>query len=250
MMKLCKSSDVKKAKLNKIHNECIAHQTGSFCPFYATIATNYIALLEWQLKEKINNPKLLNILDSSPLESLYVVSSSHKWSSPSTDCSKTNHSNPYRFADMFGISQQQFDWTTLTERAQNQAWCDFDHIFERKSWHSLKTTKTFSINVPLERVIFQLNLLEAPADVLNKFLTHVDNPHRRLALAKQFNVGKTVVDSLVELKNREELEQFLSTLNVRDNIQIYAQNALKTMVRICSDSYVCINGMSHAPRHG
>lgn len=235
MMKLCKSSDVKKQKLNKIHNECIAHQTGAFCPYYASIANNYIALLEWQLKEKINNPKLLNILDSSPLESLYVVSSGHKWSA-STDYSVTNQSNPYRFADMFKISQSQFDWTTLTERAQNQAWCDLDNIFERKSWHSLKTTKTFSISVPLERVILQLSIFEAPADILNKFLTHIDDPYRRLALAKRFNAGKSVVDSLVELKNREELEQFISTLNIRDNIQIYAENALKSLVRISRDS--------------
>ncbi|XP_055302806.1 vacuolar protein sorting-associated protein 16B isoform X2 [Sitodiplosis mosellana] len=230
MMKLCKSPDVKKQKLNKIYNESIAHQTGSICPYYATTVTNYIALLEWQLKEKINNPKLINILDASPLESLYVSCTNHKWSSASLDLSIANQSNPYYFADMFKIAQSQFDWIILNERAQSQAWCDLDKIFEKKSWHSLKTTKSFSINVPLDRVIFQLNAFNAPADVLNIFLAHIDDPHRRLAVAKRCrNAGKSIVDSLVELKNRDELEQYIGTLNIRDNVRIHAENALKNL---------------------
>lgn len=232
MMKLCKSPDVKKQKLNKIYSESVVHQTGSICSYYGTTVTNYIALLEWQLKEKINNPKLINILDSSPLESLFIASSNHRWSNALADLTPGNHSNPYQFADMFKISQPQFDWILLNERALSQAWCDLDKIFERKSWHSLKTSKSFSINVPLERVIFQLNALEAPADVLNIFLRHIDDPNRRLALAKRFNTGKSIVDSLVELKNREELERYIESLNSRDNVRIHAENALKNLVNI------------------
>lgn len=133
---------------------------------------------------------------------------------------------------MFKISQPQFDWVTLNERSQSQAWCDLDKIFERKSWHSLKSSKNFSISLPLERVIFQLNALNAPADVLYTFLAHIEDPHRRLALAKRFNVGKCIIDSLVELKYREELEQYIKSLNVRDNVRIHAENALKSMVKI------------------
>lgn len=231
MMKLCKSTDVKKQKLNKIYNELIAHQNGTICSFYTTIITNYISLIDWQLKEKISNPKLLNILDSSPLESLFFASMNHKWSNASADFSIPNQSNPYQFADMFKISQPHFDWITLNERAKTQAWCDLEKIFERKSWHSLKTTKTFSISVPVERVIFQLHAYDAPADILNVFLMLIDDPHRRLVLAKRFPLaGKSVVDTLVELKNREELEQYIDTLSVRDNVRIHGENALKNMV--------------------
>lgn len=175
---------------------------------------------------------LLNISDSSPLESLYVACNNHKWSSSSSDLSVANQSNPYHFADVFKIAQSQFDWVTLNERAQSQAWCDLDKIFEKKSWHSLKTTKSFSINVPLERVIFQLSALDAPADVLNIFAAHIDDPQRRLAIAKRLNVGKSIVDSLVELKNREELEEYISTLSIRDNVRIHAENALNNLVSI------------------
>lgn len=234
MMKLCKSPDVKKQKLNKIYNESIAHQPGLICSYYSMIIMNYVALLEWQLKQKINNGKLINILDSSPLESLYHACANHKWSQSSSDFSIPNQSNPYQFCDTFKISQSQFDWIALIERAQSQAWCDLEKIFAKKSWHSLKTSKTFSISVPLECAILQLNSLDAPVDVLNIFLAHIDDPHRRLALAKRFNAGKSIVDSLVELKNRDELEQFIESLNVRDNVRIHAENALKNLVRKCS----------------
>lgn len=216
IMKLCKSPDVKKQNLNKMYDDFIA---GSIyiCPYYITTVTTYIALLEWQLKEKINNPKLINILDASPSETLFHIVSA-------------NQSNSYHFVDTFKISQSQFDWIVLNERGQSQAWCDIDRIFEKKSWHSLKTTKSFSINVPLERAIFQLSALDAPADVLNIFLAHIDDPHRRLAVAKRLNAGKCIVDSLVELKNRDELVEFIETLHTRDNVRIHAENALKNLV--------------------
>lgn len=230
-MKLCKSTDVKKQKLNKIYNDLVAYQTGTVCSTYTTILTNYISLIDWQLKEKINHPKLLNILDSSALESLYFASMNHKWSSASADSSVPNQSNPYQFAEMFKISQPQFDWIALNERSKSQAWCDLEKIFERKSWHSLKTTKTFSISVPLERAIFQLNAFDAPADILNIFLAHIE-PQRRLMIAKRFPVaGKSMVDALVELRNRDELEQYIQQLEIRDNVRIHAENALKNMVR-------------------
>lgn len=231
-MKLCKSPDVKKQKLNKIFNEFVANHPGAVCSYYANLVNNYIALLDWQLKEKINNPKLIKILDSSPLECLYNLCSNHKWGSGAGTSSDymNNHSNPYQFCDSFKIAQSQFDWIALNERAQSQAWCDLEKIFEKKSWHSLKSSKSFSINVPLERVIFQLNALDAPVDVLNMYLTHIDDPQRRLALAKRFSAGKSIVDSLVDLKNRDELERYIQTLNVRDNVRIHAENALKNMV--------------------
>lgn len=59
---------------------------------------------------------------------------------------------------------------------------------------------------------------------------HIDDPNRRLALAKRFNAGKSIVDSLVELKRRDELEQYIEYLNIRDNVRIHAEYALKNLV--------------------
>lgn len=235
VMKTCKSPDVKKQKLNKIYNEYFSHQTNAVHTYYTNTVINYISLLEWQLNEKIHNPKLTNILDSSPLESLYYACTNYKWGSgtPSTSdhsFSGAMASNPYKFAELYRISQSQFDWIALNERGQCQAWRDLETIFEKKSWHSLKGSKSFSISVPLERVILQLNALDAPVAVLNIFLGHIDDAQRRLALAKRFNAGKSVVDALAELKEREELERYAESLAVGSDVRFYAENAIKNLV--------------------
>lgn len=223
-MKLCKNSDAKKQKLNKIYNEYFGG--GSVHSFYTNIVINYISLLDWQLNEKIHNPKLTKILDSSVLESLYYACMNHKWNASSDMAT----SGPQKFADTYKISQSQFDWIVLNERAHRQAWLDLENIFDRKSWHSLKTSKSFSINVPLDRAILQLSALDAPVAVLNQFLGHIDDPQRRLALAKKLNAGKSIVDALIELKNRTELESYLGTLQIGNEVRFYGENALKNLV--------------------
>lgn len=238
IMKLSRSPDVKKQKLNKIYNEYFTHQSNTVHSYYTNTVINYISLLEWQLTEKIHNAKFKIILDSPVVECLYNVCSNYKWgnytSSSSSDQSSSMNgpSNPYKFAETYKISQSQFDWIALNERGQCQAWLDVQSIFEKKSWHTLKTTKTFSIGVPLERVLLQLNALHAPDDVLNYFLPHIDDPHRRLALAKRFNAGKSIVDALCELKDRVELERYCESLDEKTRERFYAENALKNLVSV------------------
>lgn len=229
IMKLCRNSDAKKQKLNKIYNEYFGNQS-SVHSFYTNIVVSYISLLEWQLAEKIHNPKLTNILDSSVLESLYFACMNHKWTLSNDHTSFARPSSPQKFADTYKISQSQFDWIALNERAHRQAWLDLENIFDRKSWHTLKTSKSFSINVPLDRAILQLSALDAPVAVLNQFLAHIDDPQRRLALARKLNAGKSIVDALIELKNRTELEAYLETLKIGNEVRFYGENALKNLV--------------------
>lgn len=243
-MKLCKSPDVKKHKLNKIYTEYFSPQTSSVHSYYTSIVSNYISLLEWQLTEKIHNPKLKNILDAPVLESLYHACSNFKWSAAASSSSDPaiigGQSNPYKFVDAYKVSQSQFDWIALNERAQDQKWCDLDTIFEKKTWHTLKTTKTFSLNVPLDRVVRQLHALDAPVAVLNSFLARIDDVHKRLELAKRYNASRSIVDALVELKDRGELERYAETLAKSTDVRIYADNAIKNLVSLTTFEWAVI----------
>lgn len=241
-MKLCKSPDVKKQKLNKIYNEYFSPQIVSVHSYYTNTVSNYISLLEWQLSEKIQNPKLKNILDTPVLESLFLTCSNFKWSAAAASASDPatigGQSNPYKFAETYKVSQSQFDWIVLNERALDQKWCDLDTIFEKKTWHTLKTAKTFSINVSMDRVIRQLHALDAPAAVLNSFLAHIDEVHKRLELATRYNASRSIVDALVELKDRSELERYADTLTKSTDIRIYADNAIRKLVSKQRYSYM------------
>lgn len=158
------------------------------------------------------------------------ASSSSSSSSSSPVIAPSVRSTPHKFAESFKVAQSQFDWIALNERSQCQAWRDLETMFEKKSWATLKTTRTFSIAVPLDRAILQLYAMEAPVAVLNMFLAHIDEPQRRLALARKTKAVKSAVDALVDLKDRTELERFVETLEVGTDVRFYAENAVKNLV--------------------
>lgn len=180
--------------------------------------------LEWQHTEKSTNSKAFDLVDGSPLESLYYACSMHKWN----DTASASRYNPQRLLDQHRISLSQYEWVALNERARSQAWRDVEQLFEKKSWHSLKT-KTFAINVPLDKAIFQLHRLEAPSPILNHFLSKITDAQHRLALARKIGASKSVVDALVDLKDRQPLQAFVESLPSGTDVRFYADNALKSM---------------------
>lgn len=157
------------------------------------------------------------------LQTLYFACAQHKWSDPA------GRYNPQLLVDQHHVSAAQFEWVALTERARAHAWRDVELLFEKKSWHSLKST-SFSISVPLERAIMRLHWLDAPAAVLNAFLARVSDSKRRLSLARQLGATRSVVDTLVEHKDRAQLEVCVQNIAAGTDVRFYAENALKTLV--------------------
>lgn len=102
-----------------------------------------------------------------------------------------------------------------------------------QSWHSLKT-KTFSISLPIDRVILQLHSLDAPIPVLNFFLSHLADARRRLWLARKVGALKSVTDSLVELKDRQGLDDFVQSIAPGTESRFYADSALRNLVKSCT----------------
>lgn len=90
--------------------------------------------------------------------------------------------------------------------------------------------KAFTINVPLEKAIMLLYALEAPRPVLNAFLSKINDAQQRMVLAKRVNASKSVIDSLIEMKEGNALEAFIGTLETGTELRFYAEHALKSMV--------------------
>lgn len=90
--------------------------------------------------------------------------------------------------------------------------------------------KAFTINIPLEKAILLLYALEAPRPVLNAFLSKINDAQQRMVLAKRVNASKSVIDSLIELKESHALETFIGTLEAGTELRFYAEHALKNMV--------------------
>uniref|UniRef100_A0A182QZJ9 Vps16 C-terminal domain-containing protein n=1 Tax=Anopheles farauti TaxID=69004 RepID=A0A182QZJ9_9DIPT len=224
---VCSTSnlDIKRQRLKKIYSDYFSQPGAN--SFYAQLVANYINLLEYQTAELLSSggrSKVVAIQDKSVLETLNYVCGKYKWG----DTSLQSNDNPFKLAENHQVSQAQFEWIALNERAKQQAWLDFDHIFERKAFLNLKQ-KSFKINIPIDRTILRLHSLHAPDPVLNTFLAKVEDPQRRLALARKVHSKHGIVDALVLLKDRTELESYRDTLDPGTEERLYAENALKSL---------------------
>jgi VPS33B-interacting protein in polarity and apical restriction len=191
-------------------------------PFLAQQVANYVSLLEMQINERLHfQPN--DILEKSTIETLYFACGKfQKWSDPTVN----SLTNPFKIVETYGVPQAQFEWIALNERGKSQAWMDIEGLFEKKS---MLKKKTFAIHIPLELAILRLHHLRAPQAVLNTFLQHLDDPERRLALSKKVGAIHSIVESLVQLKNAQELQEFKETLPSGTAEYFYAEKAITNL---------------------
>ncbi|XP_062123122.1 vacuolar protein sorting-associated protein 16B [Drosophila sulfurigaster albostrigata] len=163
---------------------------------------------------------------ATPIELLYVCCAQNKnWK----DQDMLKVTSPQRFAADQEISPAQYEWTALNERAQAQAYADLECIFERVStWHPLKS-RQFHISFDLALAVQRLFELQAPATVLQLFLSKMSNSSEKLALAQRVKCIKAVIDAMVSLKQQQELQQLRESLPERSEEQFYCENALKSL---------------------
>lgn len=191
-------------------------------PFLAQQVSNYSSLLEMQINERLHfQPR--DILEKSVIETLYFCCEKfQKWSDPTTN----TLTNPYKVVEKYGVVPAQFEWIALNERGKSQAWRDIEGLFEKKS---VLKKKNFAIHIPLELAIIRLHQLRAPQAVLNAFLQHLDDPERKLALSKKVGAIHSIVESLVQLKNPQELQEFKETLASGTAEYFYAEKAITSL---------------------
>lgn len=238
--------EFKRQRLKKIYSDYFSQPGAN--SFYAQLVANYINLLgkkfahvqlepsnkkvkpsaEFQVSEQ-HAPNAGSILDRSVLETLHYACGRYKWGDTAA-ATLQSPASPFKLAEAHAVGAPQFEWIALNERARANAWLDFEHIFERKAWLNLKQRKSFTIHIPIDRTILRLAALAAPEPVLNNFLAKVDDPARRLGLARRVGAKKGVVDALVALKDRPELELFRDGLEAGTEERFYAENALKSLV--------------------
>lgn len=220
---LAKNADERLQKLKRVQQLICQFRIS---PFLNQQVRNNIALLEMQINERLHFQEHADIHDKSVIETLYYACSKfQKWFDPTAYFI----ANPFKIMEQFSVSPAQFEWVVLIERGRSQAWRDIEGLFENKSWHNFKQ-KSFAINIPLELAIIQLHHLNAPQALLNSFLYHVDDPERRLILAKKVGASHAAIDAFVQLKDKTGLKEFKENLITGTEEYFYAEKAVLTLV--------------------
>ena len=107
------------------------------------------------------------------------------------------------------LTDKQYVWTALSARARLKQWNGVDELLTTKGWFG--GTKARAV-IGFDCVCQILNQCRAPLEVLTKYLKLIDNIEKRLDLAKKFKCHNVVIETLVSMKDRSQLEFYARKL--------------------------------------
>lgn len=172
---------------------------------------NYIKLLEWQNSV---NKKLYQCTAAKCLE--HIINSQINDPKISTEY----------FSKLLNVHDKLFHWIFLKEKSSTQQWSVISENFVSKKWHGGMTVSSL---IPIEDIVRELAINNAPENELKKYLDVISNSSTRLSLARKYKCFHTVVDILVDLKDRQALLNFKSEQPDQSECYFYAENALRNL---------------------
>ncbi|CAC5419564.1 VIPAS39 [Mytilus coruscus] len=148
-------------------------------------------------------PRKASILNMSAVTTLYYCCFYH-----STE--GENHlACPEAIRKQHQLTDKQFVWTALSARARLKQWNGVDELLTTKGWFG--GTKARAV-IGFDRVCQILNQCNAPLEVLTKYLKLIDNTEKRLDLARKFKCHNVVIETLVSMKDRAQLDFYAKKL--------------------------------------
>lgn len=138
---------------------------------------------------------------------------------------ETSLSSPLSISKSYQLTEKQFQWTALRARSQLRHWKDIEKLFETKGFlggMKMKATMGF------DRVVAHFSRLNVPREVFNKYCDLIDGLDRRLEVGIQFHCHKSVIDTCVQLRDRNQLLSYQSQLLRGSRDWTYANDILNT----------------------
>ncbi|KAK3774195.1 hypothetical protein RRG08_001330 [Elysia crispata] len=164
-------------------------------------------------------PRKRSLIDMPVVTTLYYCCLYHY------DLGENSLASPAALRKRHQISDKQFIWTAIGARAKLRQWRDVEAILTTKGWFGSTKLKAA---IGFDKVVAILHRNGAPPDILQKYLAMIDNLEQRLSFAKKVSCQIAVIDALVALKNRAELEQLASKLDRYSKEGLYAFDILNT----------------------
>ncbi|RUS84776.1 hypothetical protein EGW08_007460, partial [Elysia chlorotica] len=164
-------------------------------------------------------PRKCSLIDMSVVTTLYYCCLYHY------DLGENSLASPAALRKRHQISDKQFTWTAIGARAKLRQWKDIETILTTKGWFGSTKLKA---PIGFDKVVAILHRNGAPPDILQKYLGMIDNLEHRLNWAKKVSCQIAVIDALVALKKRAELEQLAAKLDRYSKEGLYAFDVLNT----------------------
>ncbi|PIK47182.1 putative spermatogenesis-defective protein 39-like [Apostichopus japonicus] len=118
---------------------------------------------------------------------------------------ETSYSSPQVFKRDFKLTDKQYLYTALRARSTIKDWDSIETLFTAKNWRG---KAKFKAPMKFEKVVEILAGMNAPIDIVDKYLRLVEDVEIRLVLANRYQCHMVILDALCDLKDRQRLVQY------------------------------------------
>ncbi|XP_061172738.1 spermatogenesis-defective protein 39 homolog isoform X1 [Saccostrea echinata] len=133
--------------------------------------------------------------------------------------------SPVAIKKQHQLSDKQYIWTALSARSRLRHWTGIEELLTAKGWFG--STKNVSV-IGFDKVCEILHKTSAPEEILSKYLRMIDGSEKRFNLARKYKCHEVVVETLVSLRDRAELQAYASKLPPGSQGVKMAQDALRS----------------------
>ncbi|CAN9508006.1 unnamed protein product [Ophioblennius macclurei] len=140
-------------------------------------------------------PRKASILNMPVITTLYYCCLYHY-------TEQRTFSSPSSVRETFKLSEKQYFVTALAARAKLKAWLDVDALFSSRNWLGFTRKKA---PISFQRVVDVLHRNSAPSQVLQDYISLVDDPQLRVSLASRHRCHDIVINTYRDMKDRQLL---------------------------------------------
>lgn len=201
---------------------------------YSNLVQEYINLLERQLpieeedarqEKELKNLIFQNLPRTASLLNMPVITTLYYCCLYHYNLPVNNLASPRAIQQEHKLTNKQFVWTALAALTKRQMWTEIENLFQNKSW--LGKTK-LNCCIGFDKAVELLHNLQAPMEVIVKYLRLVDNTEVRLELAKRYKCEQLAVDTLVSMNDRQGLMKYKEKLIPHSKAYVYLEEALRS----------------------
>ncbi|KAI0230769.1 ADF-H domain-containing protein [Lamellibrachia satsuma] len=168
------------------------------------------------------NPRKESLVGAPVIKTLYYCSFYHY------TLSENSLASPLAVRKTHVLTDKQYVWTVLAARAKLRRWPDIEALFHSKTWlggNKMKAPMGF------DRVVHLLSRIGCPREILNKYCNFVDDPQMRLEVGQKYQCHESVIQTLSQLKDRQQLLAYRGKLKPNSQEWFLAENVLKSNIK-------------------
>lgn len=117
--------------------------------------------------------------------------------------------SPLAIRSKFKLSDKQYEWTALSSRAKLKQWRGLEQMFTVKGFFGAVKMKSV---IGFKQVVELLHQHGVPEEVLNTYLKLITDTNERLSLATKLKCHNMAIETLVAMKDRQQLNKYRSNL--------------------------------------